>query len=132
MIRKFVRWIAELFLPYLPVMGYVIALVAFLLLWHWKTTHQLSIFSGIFFSSLCLSSLAYGRCFSYLAGVPETIASSFTFQFLIGYLLFNTLLTTLSLLISFGIANNFLICVIIAILIIALAGKNRAWIDHTR
>jgi hypothetical protein len=91
-----------------PVVLYLAIVVAFLSIWHWKTTGHLSASAVATFTALSSAALIYGRFALRLSPLPAELTRLLTLQFLFGFLIFNTALFVLSLAFPWSVASCFL------------------------
>lgn len=112
----------------------VSSIVGFLLLWHARVTGQLSwtvLATFVLFVYVCL---AYGRAFLYATADLVKNTAGLTFQFLCGFILFNTLLFVLSLVSPLGMLVNVSILSVVALGLSALRLKrpttSDGWLDE--
>ena len=118
---------------YIPAGLYVLALVAFLSCWHWKTTGHLSGSAVATFAAFSASALIYGGFVLRRSPLPSKLAVTLSLQFLFGFLFFNTCLLVLSLAFSWGIAICFLILVALApVTLFVRGGRSKTDSEATR
>lgn len=86
--------------------------------WHFRTTSQLSLTTLGTFALFTFICLAYGNAFLRLTALLLKNQAGITFQFLIGFFLFNTFLFILSLTSPFGLSINVLMLSIGALILI--------------
>src|ERR1700751_689785 len=85
---------------------YILLAASFLSFWQSRANHRFSLLAFPVFVALCAFSLLYGRLFIKLSSLSFKGSSSFSLQFVCGYLVINTFLFVLSLLTPFGIVTN--------------------------
>src|SRR5712691_7020024 len=109
--------VTERLRQHIPAALYVTALVAFLCIWHWKTTSHLSVSAVATFATFSSMALIFGDFFLRLSPLSPRLAGAITVQFLFGFFLLNTCLFVLSLATELGITNCFLILAAVALTI---------------
>jgi hypothetical protein len=104
--------------------SYTLLAALFLSFWHSRATNRLSPRAFAVFVALCAFSLIYGRFFIKVAPLSCKVISSFSLQFVCGYLVINTFLFLLSLFTPFGIAINVSLVIGGGLLILLFSPEN--------
>lgn len=112
----------------------IASIVGLLILWHTRVTGQLSWVAIVSFVLFVFVSLAYGSAFLYATANLVKNTHGLTFQFLCGFILFNTLLFVLSLVSPLGMLINVSILSVIALGLSALPLRRSTtsdkWLDE--
>lgn len=103
----------------------LVSVIAWLLVWHGRSTGRFSIEDLLFSTAFVLICLAYGRIFEHITGCLVSNRVGVASSLLTGFFTFNTLFFILTLVSPLGMAGNAAVLAVVALVGVAFAARRK-------